>query len=293
MYVSPKPVLTMQWFPCSLPTVLKRMPFFLHLTMLLFCFSCKAEVNQTYSTSFENKTILTVLNSTNILHWLDTINVTASLKTQRQSVSQDFYILQRTKTTTAVSKTAPKTIITTIMGNIEPISIRTTKMVQHTTTKKPFLFTSRYAGNNSTRRHPSTTCVCKDERFKTGIMICAIIIAVLVLICAALIICSMVLASKVSSLKSKLTQSKRQARSNGDFLSASSILWPSGIETWQKKSQTANQTMDEISLGEANTTDEKHTLMTKQTIDILKDANEDNKTSSNNETMTVLATVEV
>lgn len=261
--------------------------------MLLFCFSCKAEVNQTYSTSFENKTILTVLNSTNILHWLDT-NVTASLKTPRQSVSQDFYILHRTKTTTGVAKTAPKTILTTIMGKIEPISIRTTtKMVQHTTTTKPFLFTSRYAGNNSTRRHPSTTCVCKDERFKTGIMICAIIIAVLVLICAALIICSVVLASKVSSLKSKLTQSKRQARSNGDFLSTSSILWPSGIETWQKKSQTANQTMDEISLGEANITDEKHTLMTVQTIDILKDANEDNKTSSNDETMTVLSTVEV
>ncbi|KAM5179577.1 protein EVI2A [Mantella aurantiaca] len=274
------------------------MSFLLHLAILLFTISCKAEENQTYSTGFQHKASTNVNSPSNIsgLNWLDTTNVTSSFKTASQSVNKDLYTPEYTKTTTAMLKMSPQpTKLTmgkmssqptklTTMGKMAPQSTkRTTNMAQYTMTK----ITSRYA-NHST----STPCVCKDDRYKTGIMICAVIIAVLVLICAALIICSVALANKVSSLKTKLTQSKRQARSNGDFLSASSILWPSGMETWQKKSQTANQTMDEISLGETIITDEKHTLMTVQT-DKLKDPIEDIKTTSNDEIMTTVSTVEV
>ncbi|OCT95165.1 protein EVI2A [Xenopus laevis] len=112
----------------------------------------------------------------------------------------------------------------------------------------------------------SKACICNADKYKTALIICIIIIAVLVLVCAILIISSVVLANKVSRLKTKLTQSKRQARSNGDFLSASSILWPSGMETWQKKSQTATLKTEEISLNDTNTSqDEKNQPMLSST----------------------------
>ncbi|XP_077338536.1 protein EVI2A [Lithobates pipiens] len=277
------------------------MLFLLHLAILLLSFSCKAEVNKTYTTDLQDKAILTDVNSTSNILGLnssDTTNVT-SFNTASQSVNQDLYtpgysrmttilkmVAESTKKKTTMQKKASKN--TNTMQTVAFESTKTTKMAPYTTRKKPFWFTNRYAGNHSS----NTPSVCKDDKYKTAIMICAIIIAVLVLICASLIICSVALANKVSSLKTKLTQSKRQARSNGDFLSASSILWPSGMETWQKKSQTANQTMDEISLGETNSNDEKHKLMTVQTIEKIKDPTEDKKTSSNDE-MTIVSTVEV
>ncbi|XP_073474046.1 protein EVI2A [Aquarana catesbeiana] len=277
------------------------MLFLLHLAILLLSFSCKAEVNKTYSTGLQDKAFLTDVNGTfNILglNWSDTTNVTSSFNIASQSVNQELYTPGYSRMTTILKMAAESTKMKTTMQKkasentkttMQTVASESTKMTPYTTTKKPFGFTNRYAGNHST----NTPCVCKDDRYKTGIMICAIIIAVLVLICAALIICSVALANKVSSLKTKLTQSKRQARSNGDFLSASSILWPSGMETWQKKSQTANQTMDEISLGETNSNDEKHKLMTVQTIEKIKDPTEDKKTSSNDEIMTIVSTVEV
>ncbi|XP_063300674.1 protein EVI2A [Pelobates fuscus] len=108
---------------------------------------------------------------------------------------------------------------------------------------------------------------CSTDKYKQGIMICIIIIAVLVLICAILIICLVILANKVARLKNKLATSKRQARSNGDFLSASSILWPTTMDTWQKKTQAANHSMDEISLGDTNNAEEKHQLMQSSKVD--------------------------
>ncbi|XP_053563502.1 protein EVI2A [Bombina bombina] len=106
-----------------------------------------------------------------------------------------------------------------------------------------------------------TSCNCAKENYQTAIVFCIIVIAVLILTCAILIISVVVLANKTSKLKAKLTQSKRQARSNGDFLSASSILWPSGLETLQKIPQAANLTMDDISLGDTNPAqEEKHKL---------------------------------
>lgn len=282
------------------------MLFLLSLAIFLLSFSCKAEVNKTYSTGLQDKTILTDVNRTaNILglNWSDFTNVTSSFNIASQSVNQDLYTPGYPRMTTMLKMAAESTKMKTtkqkkasesenIKNTMQKAASKPTKMTKmapYTTTKKPLWFTKRYAGNHST----NTPCVCKDDRYKTGIMICAIIIAVLVLICAALIICSVALANKVSSLKTKLTQSKRQARSNGDFLSASSILWPSGMETWQKKSQTANQTMDEISLGETNSNDENHTLMTVQTIEKSKDPTKDKKTNSNDEIMTIVSTVEV
>eukprot|EP00079_Xenopus_tropicalis_P033334 XP_017947105.1 PREDICTED: protein EVI2A [Xenopus tropicalis] len=146
----------------------------------------------------------------------------------------------------------------------------TQKVLLTTKTENPPLINT-IANNhcNSTRTGNtllSKPCICNADKYKTGIIICIIIIAVLVLVCAILIISSVVLANKISRLKTKLTQSKRQARSNGDFLSASSILWPSGMETWQKKSQTATLKMEEISLNDTNTSqDEKNQLMLSST----------------------------
>uniref|UniRef100_A0A8C5PIH4 Protein EVI2A n=1 Tax=Leptobrachium leishanense TaxID=445787 RepID=A0A8C5PIH4_9ANUR len=88
---------------------------------------------------------------------------------------------------------------------------------------------------------PSGKLSCNIEKYKTGIMICIVIIAVLVLVCAILVIFLVVLANKVASLKKKLATSKRQVRSNGDFLNASSTLWPSTLDTWQRKTQAANR----------------------------------------------------
>ncbi|KAM8975556.1 protein EVI2A [Pelodytes ibericus] len=136
---------------------------------------------------------------------------------------------------------------------------------------------------------PKIPLNCETEKYRTGIMICIIIIAVLVLVCAILIICSVVLANKVASLKRKLTTSKRQVRSNGDFLSASSILWPT-TDTWQRKAQLANLSMDEISLANTNTTEqEKDQLMGTLKFENLKYSTgginttleKDNKTSAN------------
>ncbi|OCT92367.1 protein EVI2A [Xenopus laevis] len=143
---------------------------------------------------------------------------------------------------------------------------------------------SNHCDNRRTRNMlQSKPCICNEDKYKTGIIICIIIIGVLVLVCAILIISCVVLANKVSRLKTKLTQSKRQARSNGDFLSASSILWSSGMETWQKKSQTATLKMEEISLNDTNTSqDEKNQLMLSSTENA-KNSKEDKSISLDNE----------
>ncbi|XP_073445824.1 protein EVI2A [Dendrobates tinctorius] len=169
----------------------------------------------------------------------------------------------------------------------------TYNITQQTTRKE----TQRIKSNPTVKSHsPSITAnaTCTvDEKYKTGIIICVVIIAVLVFIVAMLIVCTVALANKVSKLKAKLTQSKRQVRSNGDFLSASSILWPSGMETWQKKAHEANLTMDEISLGDTNTIEtETRKLMATQTQERAREATEEN-TSSPSATMTTISTLEV
>ncbi|KAG8451958.1 hypothetical protein GDO86_003954 [Hymenochirus boettgeri] len=126
--------------------------------------------------------------------------------------------------------------------------------------------------NNFASTNKRTTLqnkLCSTVKYETGLLVCIIIIAVLVLVCSILIILSVVLANKVSRLKTKLTQSKRQARSNGDFLSASSILWPSGLDTLQKTSQVATLKMDDLILSDKNTTqEEKNQLMVTASEDL-------------------------
>lgn len=74
-----------------------------------------------------------------------------------------------------------------------------------------------------------------EEKNKSLILICFIIIAVLVLACTFLFLSTVVMANKISYLK-RSKQGKRMPRSNGDFLVTSS-LWPTGSDTWQKKSK--------------------------------------------------------
>ncbi|XP_068124585.1 protein EVI2A [Hyperolius riggenbachi] len=251
----------------------------LRLVILVLSTICKAEVRLTDQNGQKNESISSEVNkTTNVwaLKLTNDGNASSSVTVASYVTKQDF------NATTSSNMT-------------------TTLMAQYSSTKKALFLSSQYIKKSLPTSKPPTTTpnnttnACKDDRFKTGIMICAIIIAVLVLVCAVLIICSIALATKVSRLKTKLTQSKRQARSNGDFLSASSILWPSGMETWQKKALSANQTMDEISLGNTNNIEENHKLMEEPVGDKPKDNQEDKdkNTTSKNETMTVISTVEV
>ncbi|XP_074870116.1 protein EVI2A [Carettochelys insculpta] len=84
-----------------------------------------------------------------------------------------------------------------------------------------------------------TTEIC-EEKNKSLILICFIIIAVLVLLCTFLLLSTVVMANKVSYLK-RSKQGKRVPRSNGDFLATSS-LWPAGSDTQQKKSKALTGT---------------------------------------------------
>ncbi|MEE6469956.1 hypothetical protein FKM82_008821 [Ascaphus truei] len=130
------------------------------------------------------------------------------------------------------------------------------KMFTSTTEETPLPANITNGYTDTMHTIPNKQCNSNTDKYKTGLVICIIIIASLVLVCVILIIAAVALANRVSSLKAKLTQSKRQARSNGDFLSASSIIWPQGLETWQKKSQLPSIAMDEISLG--NTVQEEN-----------------------------------
>ncbi|XP_037002703.2 protein EVI2A [Artibeus jamaicensis] len=78
--------------------------------------------------------------------------------------------------------------------------------------------------------------VCEENNNKMAMLVCLIIIAVLFLICTLLFLSTVVLANKVSSLRRSKQVSKRQPRSNGDFL-ASSGLWPADSDTWKRAKQ--------------------------------------------------------
>lgn len=75
--------------------------------------------------------------------------------------------------------------------------------------------------------------VCEENTSNTAMLICLIVIAVLFLICTFLFLSTVVLANKVSSLRRSKQASKRQPRSNGDFL-ASSGLWTAESDTWKR-----------------------------------------------------------
>ncbi|XP_053310947.1 protein EVI2A [Spea bombifrons] len=152
----------------------------------------------------------------------------------------------------------------------------TSTLTEEQTTTTKYITNTFQNTTHSININQNEQSTCSTEKYKTGIMISIIIIAVLVLVCAILIICSVILANKVASLKNKLATSKRQARSNGDFLSASSILWPSGMDTWQKKAQLVSHTMDEISLEDRNEAEEeKNQLMLSPIDDKSKHSAED------------------
>ncbi|XP_075706485.1 protein EVI2A [Rhinoderma darwinii] len=247
---------------------MRKMQSSLHLVIMFFSF-CKAEVS---NTDFNNLTgVVSEINTTS-------------------DASEHFLPFYDDNSTYSLFKTAQELE----RQNLTTSKPTVTKVTYNVTQKNTSTETNGIKSNHTVKSHTpnmktNTTCTI-DEKYKTGIIICVIIIAVLVFIIAMLIICAVALVNKVSSLKAKLTQSKRQARSNGDFLSASSILWPSGMETWQKKSQEANLTMDEISLGDANTIEnEKHKLMATPVLDKPKEITQSSPTA----TMTTVSTVEV
>ncbi|XP_063153144.1 protein EVI2A [Candoia aspera] len=80
---------------------------------------------------------------------------------------------------------------------------------------------------------PTKTKLC-EENYKQQILICLIIIGVLAFICVGLLLVIVVMASKLSYDKRR-QPTRRLPRSNGDFLSTSS-LWPIGLETLQRLS---------------------------------------------------------
>lgn len=248
---------------------MSKMPSSLHLVILFLFFTCKAEVSNLSFNSLTHKPVVTEINSTSDapdhFPFFYKDNSTSSLQTiDSELIGQD--------------ETTNKPTMTTVTYNVTQKTTRKeTKGNKITNTVKT------YTPNITT----TATCTV-DEKYKTGIIICVVIIAVLVFIIAMLIVCTVALANKVSSLKAKLTQSKRHARSNGDFLSASSTLWPSGMETWQKKGQE-----DEISLGDTNTIEvERYKLMATPVLDKSKDTEEENRTSPS-ATMTTISTLEV
>lgn len=246
----------------------------LHLVTLFLFFTCKAEVSNISFNSLTDKPVLTEIISTS-------------------DAPDHFLLLDKDNDTSPFHTIAPEH-----KGPDENTSEPTMTTVTYSVTQKITRKETKGTKiNNTVKSHtPNTTATANctvDEKYKTGIIICVIIIAVLVFIIAMLIVCTVALANKVSSLKAKLTQSKRHARSNGDFLSASSTLWPSGMETWQRKAQEANQTMDEISLGDTNTIEiEKRKLMATPALDKSKGATEENRDSPS-ATMTTISTLEV
>ncbi|KAM3935954.1 protein EVI2A [Leptodactylus fuscus] len=246
---------------------MRNMQSSLHLVIVFLAFSCKAEVSLYFNT---DKPVVTEMTNTSDApdHFLSSQddNSTHSL----HKIASDLRGQYLTS----------KPTMRTVTNNVIPQSTR----------KETKGIKSNYTIKSHTPNPMANVTCTTNEKYKTGIIICAAITAVLVFIVAMLIVCIVVLANKVSSLKKRLTQSKRQARSNGDFLSASSILWPSGMETWQKKAQEANLTMDEISLGDTNTIEnEKHKLMASPALE----QTAEEKTSSPYATMTTVSTVEV
>uniref|UniRef100_A0A8D2LUN0 EVI2A protein n=1 Tax=Varanus komodoensis TaxID=61221 RepID=A0A8D2LUN0_VARKO len=79
-----------------------------------------------------------------------------------------------------------------------------------------------------------------EEGNKRLLLICLIVIGVLVFICVCLLMIVVVMASKLSFIKRR-QPGKRLPRSNGDFLSASS-LWPAGLETLQRMANESSGT---------------------------------------------------
>ncbi|EMP37693.1 hypothetical protein UY3_04974 [Chelonia mydas] len=106
-----------------------------------------------------------------------------------------------------------------------------------------------------------------EEKNKSLILICFIIIAVLVLACTFLFLSTVVMANKVSYLK-RSKEGKRMPRSNGDFL-VSSSLWPAGSNTWQRKSKQLTGTdlmMQDLISETANTVQKKNAVETTEKL---------------------------
>lgn len=98
--------------------------------------------------------------------------------------------------------------------------------------------------------------VCEENNNNMAMLICLIIIAVLFLICTLLFLSTVVLANKVSSLRRSKQASKRQPRSNGDFL-ASSGLWPAESDTWKRAKQLTGPNLMMQSTGMLTATRER------------------------------------
>ncbi|XP_043910576.1 protein EVI2A [Protopterus annectens] len=116
-------------------------------------------------------------------------------------------------------------------GNTETSLIKT-KMQTNYTVHPPRLPTTTVFRTKDNREDNKTLCLEKTN--KSELVICLIIIGVLAILCTVLLISTVVLKNQLSNFK-KANHKVRQARSNADFLTRTS-LWPAGSDTWNMRS---------------------------------------------------------
>nr|XP_060613727.1 protein EVI2A [Anolis sagrei ordinatus] len=164
-------------------------------------------------------------------------------------ISQDLLTTlpsQETTTyTTQVTTFLPTSSVQTTMLPMQSSSPETSTSPPLASTLPPDVPTSSYSvtgpGQESVTLsgNPTKAELC-EENNKRLMMICLIIIGLLVFLCVCLLLVVVVMASKLSHVK-RSQASRRLPRTNGDFLSASS-LWPIGLETLQRMSTETTET---------------------------------------------------
>nr|XP_020642473.1 protein EVI2A [Pogona vitticeps] len=176
-----------------------------------------------------------------------------------------------TDTTTIPTTTASQATTQIATFGSTPKVHTTTPVMQLTTSKSPLSETSTsppvdstvppdvppssftVTGTKEALDEPQTQAELCEERSKKLLLICLIVIGVLAFLSVCLLSAVAVMATKLSYVKRR-QRSKRLPRTNGDFLSASS-LWPSGLETLQRTpSQTTGTAPFRQSLRSENMT---------------------------------------
>ncbi|XP_067328351.1 protein EVI2A [Anolis sagrei] len=161
-------------------------------------------------------------------------------------ISQDLLTTQETTTyTTQVTTFLPTSSVQTTMLPTQSSSPETSTSPPLASTLPPDVPTSSYSvtgpGQESVTlsENPTKAELC-EENNKRLMLICLIIIGLLVFLCVCLLLVVVVMAIKLSHVK-RSQASRRLPRTNGDFLSASS-LWPIGLETLQRMNTETTET---------------------------------------------------
>ncbi|XP_026512429.1 protein EVI2A [Terrapene carolina triunguis] len=156
------------------------------------------------------------------------------LSTITQNISENQSTTEAS--TNLITQDADHNDISTTTFEMQTAAFQSSTFGQEPSTSSPgFNLTSAVQDPLTTTRTHITTKTENCEGKKSLLLICFIVIAVLVVLCTFLFLSTVVMANKISYLK-RSKQGKRMPRSNGDFLVTSS-LWPTGSDTWQKKSK--------------------------------------------------------